>query len=121
MLHPVVVVGHPETPRRESAILLHERCATHLAERVLASYHACRHEPAPAGSEPYSLDLTRRELDILRCIARGDTNPQIAHRLGLQKTTVKTRVTEILSKLAVSSRTEAATVAMAMGLVEDEG
>ena len=61
--------------------------------------------------------LTARERDILNAIVRGDSNREIANQLGLSEKTVKNYVSEILSKLNVRDRTEAAVYALQMGLV----
>jgi DNA-binding NarL/FixJ family response regulator len=63
--------------------------------------------------------LTARERDILNAIVRGDSNREIANKLGLSEKTVKNYVSEILSKLGVRDRTEAAVYALQMGLVTD--
>ena len=70
--------------------------------------------PAPAASR---LDvLSQRELDILRGIARGQGNKEIARTLGIAETTVKIHVHHILRKLGVSSRVHAAVIASKHGL-----
>ncbi|GAC1322018.1 MAG: response regulator transcription factor [Chloroflexota bacterium] len=63
--------------------------------------------------------LTGRERDILNAIVQGDSNREIAQRLGLSEKTVKNYVSDILSKLHVRDRTEAAVYALRMGLVTD--
>ncbi|MGH2447215.1 MAG: LuxR C-terminal-related transcriptional regulator [Chloroflexota bacterium] len=63
--------------------------------------------------------LTGRERDILTAIVQGDSNREIAHGLGLSEKTVKNYVSDILSKLHVRDRTEAAVYALQMGLVAD--
>ncbi|HZU14222.1 MAG TPA: response regulator transcription factor [Chloroflexota bacterium] len=63
--------------------------------------------------------LTGRERDILNAIVRGDSNREIAHQLGLSEKTVKNYVSDILSKLNVRDRTEAAVYALQMGLVTE--
>jgi DNA-binding NarL/FixJ family response regulator len=63
--------------------------------------------------------LTARERDILNAIVRGDSNREIAHKLSLSEKTVKNYVSEILSKLGVRDRTEAAVYALQMGLVTE--
>jgi DNA-binding NarL/FixJ family response regulator len=63
-------------------------------------------------------ELTSRELDVLREVARGLPNADIAGRLYLSEGTVKTHVTNVLSKLGVRSRTQAVVVAYETGLVE---
>jgi len=61
--------------------------------------------------------LTGRERDILSAIVEGDSNREIANALGLSEKTVKNYVSDILSKLGVRDRTEAAVYALRMGLV----
>jgi DNA-binding NarL/FixJ family response regulator len=63
--------------------------------------------------------LTARERDILSAIVQGDSNREIAQLLGLSEKTVKNYVSDILSKLQVRDRTEAAVYALRMGLVAD--
>ena len=63
--------------------------------------------------------LTGRERDILSAIVDGDSNREIANSLGLSEKTVKNYVSDILSKLHVRDRTEAAVYALRMGLVSD--
>lgn len=55
--------------------------------------------------------LTTREADVLQLLAQGLANKEIAHKLGIGETTVKSHVRHILSKLGVLSRTQAALVA----------
>lgn len=70
-------------------------------------------------ADPEALhDLSERELDILRLIARGLTNADIAARLFLSEGTVRNYVSQVLSKLGVTDRTQAAVVALRHGLVE---
>lgn len=61
--------------------------------------------------------LTRRELDVLQRIVAGASNKQIAAVLGIAEATVKTHVNNILGKMSVSDRTEAAIAAIRHGLV----
>jgi two-component system, NarL family, response regulator LiaR len=69
--------------------------------------------PADA-SEP----LTERELDVLRHIAAGATNKAIARDLGVGEATVKSHVSNLLAKLGLKSRTQAALHAVREGIVE---
>src|SRR5215218_6981043 len=64
--------------------------------------------------------LTERETEVLELIARGKTNKQIARELFIGEATVKSHVHSILSKLNVSSRTQAALYAGRIGLVTTE-
>jgi two-component system, NarL family, response regulator LiaR len=61
--------------------------------------------------------LTDRETDVLRLLARGLANKEIAQQLSIGEKTVKTHVSHILSKLGVASRTQAALYAARVGLV----
>ncbi len=61
--------------------------------------------------------LTPRELDVLRLLARGLPNKQIATQLAVNERTVKYHVSAILAKLDVTNRTEAVTVAASRGLI----
>jgi DNA-binding NarL/FixJ family response regulator len=61
--------------------------------------------------------LTERETEVLRLLAQGHSNKQIAHRLQIAEKTVKTHVSNILSKLGVQSRTQATLYAVRTGLV----
>ena len=63
------------------------------------------------------LALTGRETQVLRMVAEGLTNQEIATQLFVSATTVKTHVQNILVKLGVSDRTQAAVVAMRAGLI----
>jgi DNA-binding NarL/FixJ family response regulator len=62
--------------------------------------------------------LTERELEVLKLIARGDRNREIAAKLFIGESTVKGYVTSILQKLDVTDRTEAAMYAVQKGLVK---
>jgi DNA-binding NarL/FixJ family response regulator len=61
--------------------------------------------------------LTERETEVLRLLAQGYSNKQIAHRLNNTEKTIKTHVSRILSKLGVQSRTQATLYAIRIGLV----
>ena len=61
--------------------------------------------------------LTQRETEVLRLMSKGLANKEIAQELGIGEKTVKTHVSNILSKLGVLSRTQAALYAIQVGLV----
>ena len=61
--------------------------------------------------------LTERETEVLRFLAEGNSNKEIAKELTVSETTVKTHVSNILMKLGVPSRTQAALYAVRVGLV----
>ena len=67
--------------------------------------------------DPLAEPLTERETEILRLLAQGQTNPQIARELVVSPGTVKNHVRDIIAKLGVSDRTQAAVRAMELGLL----
>ena len=94
--------------------------AEEMTGKLVAAYRdasAARAQP-PVPAPPASrLDvLSQRELDILRGIALGQGNKEIARSLGIAETTVKIHVQHILRKLDVSSRVHAAVIASEQGL-----
>lgn len=70
-------------------------------------------QPAPAPLD----QLTERETDVLRLLAQGQSNQEIAQNLNISMTTVRSHVSNILMKLNVSNRTQAALVAQERRLV----
>lgn len=64
-----------------------------------------------------SAGLTDREMEVLRLLAKGCTNREISEQLDITEATVRTHVSSILSKLKLSSRTQAALYALREGLV----
>jgi DNA-binding NarL/FixJ family response regulator len=62
--------------------------------------------------------LTEREIDVLRLIATGNANKQIADRLSIGEATVKSHVTNILSKLSANDRAHAVTIGLKRGIIE---
>lgn len=63
-------------------------------------------------------DLTPREIDVLRLIAAGNANKQIADQLSIGEATVKSHVTNILSKLGANDRAHAVTIGLKRGIIE---
>jgi NarL family two-component system response regulator LiaR len=63
------------------------------------------------------VELTERELEVLDCLVKGLSNPQIASRLTLSRGTIKFHVSNILTKMGASSRTEAVAMAVQQRLL----
>ena len=80
-------------------------------EAAIALVHAAN-QPVPPG-----YNLTDRELDVLALMVDGLSNPQIAKELTVSPSTIKTHVSNILSKLEVTSRSEAVALAVRCQLV----
>jgi DNA-binding NarL/FixJ family response regulator len=84
-----------------------------VAAKVVAEFARLSRPPSPALSEP----LSNRELEILRLIATGANNREIAAALVIAEGTVKNHITNILGKLGVSDRTQAALKAKELGIL----
>lgn len=92
---------------------------TVLAPAAVAHLVAGRAQQAPAtASTPGSPVLTARELDVLRGVARGWTNRQVARELGISEATVKTHLVHAFSTLSVANRTGAVVRARELGLLD---
>ena len=91
--------------------VLHPR----IAARVVQELHGARTD----AFNPFS-DLSERELEVLRLIADGMGNGEIAQRLVISEKTVKSHVSNILSKLHVADRTQAAVYAWREGVMRRE-
>lgn len=90
-----------------------------VTRRLVATYVA---RPLPRAGVPDVLrELTPRELDVLRQMARGRSNAEIASELYLGEATVKTHVARVLAKLGLRDRVQAVVVAYESGLVVPEG
>ena len=70
----------------------------------------------PSGKAPDAEPLTEREIQVLRLIAVGESNKEIADRLSITEATARTHVSNILAKLNLGSRTQAALYALREGL-----
>lgn len=98
--------------------LLHEELL-----QTIRSVHAGKRTVAPsvaAELADHSTDdvLTEREIDVLRLIAAGIANKEIAARLSIKEETVKGRVKSILTKLGANDRTHAAMIGLKRGIIE---
>ena len=106
-IHPSELVEVVRKAARGESIL-HPQIASRLIQEVRETRRAI-----PAAFA----DLTERELDVLRLIAEGESNAAIAEKLILSEKTVKGHVSNILSKLHIADRTQAAVFAWQQGLM----
>jgi NarL family two-component system response regulator LiaR len=87
-----------------------------LAEQIIQDFKEKRvAEPNPPS------ELSEREVQILKLVAQGRTNQEIADHLGLSEKTVRNRLSEIFQKLHLNNRTQAALYALREGLAGEEG
>ena len=107
-IHPLELVEVVRKAARGESVL-HPRIAARVIQEVRETKRA-----VPA----VFMELTERELDVLRLIAEGETNAAIAEKLVLSEKTVKGHVSNILSKLHIADRTQAAVFAWQEGLME---
>jgi DNA-binding NarL/FixJ family response regulator len=84
-----------------------------VARRLMSSLHHAQTDGRVA-------ELTSRELDVLRLVAAGEPNKQIAAELAISERTTRTHVSRILRKLRLSSRTQAALWAVREGIADVE-
>ena len=87
--------------------------AVHAGKKVLsaeASYEVAEHATSDV--------LTPAEIDVLRLIAAGHANKQIAHQLSITEDSVKGRVKSVLSKLGATDRTHAAMIGVRRGIIQ---
>jgi DNA-binding NarL/FixJ family response regulator len=90
--------------------------APSITRRVIEQFS--RRPPVREGLPPELADLTAREVEVLRYVARGHSNAEIAKELFLGETTVKTHVARILQKLQLRDRVQAVVLAYETGLVQ---
>ncbi len=78
------------------------------------------HPEAKKGRVQLPRGITPRETEVLKLLAQGQTNPQIAEDLAISRGTVKMHVQNIIAKLGVSDRTQAAVRAIELGIFEPQ-
>ncbi|WP_116048503.1 response regulator transcription factor [Amycolatopsis palatopharyngis] len=116
-----IVLADDSPWQAASAIHAAAARALFVSPRLLSRY---RHQLVELITSPPSsrIDaLTRREHDVLICLAEGGSNSEIAHRLFISRATVGSHVLAILRKLDASNRTEAAAFAYRYGLMSSRG
>jgi len=85
-----------------------------VTKRVIEKFAGTPHAPPPKGFD----ELSTRELEVFRLIARGLSNAEIAQELFISETTVKTHVTHVLQKLDLRDRVQAVVLAYQTGLFD---
>lgn len=110
--------------------LLKDISAENLAEAIRAAHSGkptlapeaaevlIRAATRPSQARRAGSNLTERELEVLALMVEGLSNPDIANRLGVSRSTIKTHVSNVLAKLEADSRTEAVALALQRRLVE---
>lgn len=93
--------------------------APSITRRLIAQFTRAA-KPYQTGTPPEFTELTARELDVLRLLARGLSNTEIAEQLILGENTVKTHVGRIFAKLGLRDRVQAVVLAYETGLVETD-
>ena len=108
LLQAVISQGEPTTPLKQYAQALLNACREY-GHKALAP---------PSGTAAELVEsLTSREMEVLQLVAAGDSNQTIADKLFITVRTVKKHITNILGKLGVSNRTQAAARARELGLL----
>lgn len=104
------------------AYILKAHVHRELLETIRAVYAGQRRIPPDIAAElaEHATDdeLTLREIDVLRLIASGNSNKQIGDLLRIGEATVKSHVTNILSKLGANDRAHAVTIALKRGIIQ---
>jgi DNA-binding NarL/FixJ family response regulator len=107
------LVAAVQTVARGEALL-----APAITQRLIERFVA---RPSPADAAPALAELSSRELEVLRLLARGLSNAEIAAQLVVGEATVKTHVARVLRKLDLRDRVQAVVFAYECGLVEPGG
>ena len=103
--------------------ILKRQLHSELLDGIRAVYSGQKRIPSEIAAdlvEHAKDELTPRELDVLRLIAAGNANKQIADRLSIGEASVKSHVANILSKLGANDRTHAVTIGLRRGFIEVE-
>jgi two-component system, NarL family, response regulator YdfI len=88
-----------------------------LSRPIAESLAAVYSDQSPEVEDELSEEITSRETEVLRMLAEGLVNKEIAARLGISEHTVKFHISSILDKLDASTRTEAVTLGIRRGLI----
>jgi len=104
-----------------SGFVVKEMVIDRLLEAIRAVHRGERYVPPEVASrigERLLAQLSPREMDVLRLVARGLSNKEIAQELKVVEGTIKIHVTNVLAKLGVADRTQAIVVAIQRGIIE---
>jgi DNA-binding NarL/FixJ family response regulator len=88
-----------------------------ITRRLIGEFARLRPHRAPTPAAAMLSELTPRETEVLRLLAQGLSNPELAARLVVTEETVKTHVSRVLHKLGLRDRTQAVVIAYESGLV----
>ena len=105
--------------RRKGAREARHRILLDYARRLLAAFESSRPSAEPSTGPPLLAPLSAREREVLGLIASGLSNQEIAARLFVEVSTVKSYANSIFRKLGVQSRTQAVAEARALHLIAD--
>jgi len=112
------LLAREASPAEISAALQSSASGMVLLDPDIARELAAQSRPRSTDPTPEMVeDLTPREVEVLRMMAEGLGNKEIASRLGISDHTVKFHISSILAKLGAASRTEAVTLGIRMGLI----
>jgi len=104
------------------AYILKGRLAGELLDTIRAVHAGQRRIPpevaADLAEHAGESGLTQREMEVLRLIAAGNANKEIAAQLSISEETVKSRVSNILAKLGANDRTHAVTIGLKRGIID---
>ncbi|WP_246038759.1 LuxR C-terminal-related transcriptional regulator [Chitiniphilus eburneus] len=92
--------------------------ADSMTGKLVAQFRAQTTAPAAPAAPAEREKLTPREREIVACLARGESNKEIARRLDLAESTVKIHIQSVLRKLNLSSRVQVAVYAVEHGLAD---
>jgi DNA-binding NarL/FixJ family response regulator len=123
LINAIWRVINGESPlNQELAAQLIQRLAREVKEEAQSPPQAEKRQESSLEPpvEAAQKSLTPRELEVLRLLSEGQSNPQIARTLVISKATAKVHVERIIRKLGVSDRTQAAVYAIRSGLVTPE-
>ena len=113
---PVIVLAEHTRPDQEADVLAHGAHALLAKNASLSDLVRAMRSALEQGAE--RVPLTERQHEVLRLLADGLDNAQIALRLGISQRTARAHVSSVLERLGVENRTQAAVTAVRQGYIE---